>query len=135
MKPDKSSEGRMTVAAEMKDAIVLLAGPRGWHENRKSWLAKAARIAGISPRQSKALFYGEGNPRADVVERVRAARDRRYGETLKEARHAYNELVQSIQRAESALRVSDADFHCNEIDALREILGDANRAMGRRVKP
>jgi hypothetical protein len=130
---DKASGRKMNISIEMREAIVFLAGPRGWHENRKGWLCKAARVAGISYRQAKSLFYGEArNPNSHVVERVREAARCRQKEILREARHAYSELTQSIQRAESALRVSDEDFHSPQIAALREILGGANRSVGRR---
>lgn len=36
-----------------------LAGPRGWHDTRESWLARGARRAGITLRRAKALFYAE----------------------------------------------------------------------------
>jgi hypothetical protein len=62
------------LAHEMREAIAGLAGPRAFHEGRKTWLARAARRAGISYRQAKAFFYGETqNPRVMDVEKVRAA--------------------------------------------------------------
>lgn len=136
MKPEKLYGTKpMSIAAEMKDAITLLAGPRGWHDNRKGWLNRAARAAGISSRQAYSLFYGEAkNPRAEIVERVREALRKRHGETLKEARNAYSELTQSIQRAESALRLSGENMGSVEVAALREVLGGDDRSMGGRVK-
>lgn len=135
MKPDKRYGIKMTVAAEMKDAIVFLAGPRGWHDNRKSWLSKGARAAGISYRQARSLFYQEAeNPRSKIVEAVREALRKRHSETLKEARNAYSELTQSIQRAESALRISTENMGGVEVAVLREVLGRGNRTVGGRVK-
>jgi hypothetical protein len=74
MSDNPSSERKMQIAEEMKHAVTMLAGERGWHDTRESWLAGAARKAGISYRQAKAFFYGEAvNPSAEAVERVRAA--------------------------------------------------------------
>ena len=74
MAEKSSSEGKMTCADEMRSAIATLAGERRWHDTRESWLAGAARKAGISYRQAKAFFYGEArNPSVETVERVRAA--------------------------------------------------------------
>lgn len=43
----------------MRDLIAAVAGPRSWSDTRESWLARAARKAGISYRQTKSLWYGE----------------------------------------------------------------------------
>ena len=42
-----------------RDLVAAVAGPRSWSDTRESWLARAARRAGISYRQTKALFYEE----------------------------------------------------------------------------
>ena len=65
------------VSIEMRSHIIGLAGPRHWHDTRESWLAKAARKAGISYRCARSLFYCEQiDPRFSIVERVRAASSR-----------------------------------------------------------
>lgn len=115
----------MQLVAEMRAAIELLGGDAP----RKRALESAARRAGITIRQAKSLFYGEGNPRAEVVDRVRAAVRDRQSERLREARDAYQELVASITRAEVALRIRDEDFHCFDIDALREMVSGADRTV------
>jgi hypothetical protein len=128
---DKSS-GEIVVselALEMRRSICTVAGTRGWQENRKSWLAKAARKIGISPRQAQSLFYNEGNPRAELVERVRAAVRKRQVERTREARNELAELNARIARVEALLRVSDPDFHQPEIDAAREMAGRTNRTV------
>lgn len=43
----------------LRDLVAKVAGPRQWSDTREAWLARAARKAGISFRQCKALFYGE----------------------------------------------------------------------------
>lgn len=49
------------VSAESRARAMLcdLAGQRGWHDTRESWLARGARKAGITLRRAKALFYEE----------------------------------------------------------------------------
>ncbi len=67
----------MGIAAEMHQSIMTLAGPRGDNDTRESMLARAARRAGISHRQARALYYGEAkDPKSSVVEGVRAAMNR-----------------------------------------------------------
>ena len=58
----------------LRSELVALAGPLDWRDNRKSWLAKAARRAGISVRAAKAIFYGEpGERRASTIEAIARA--------------------------------------------------------------
>lgn len=130
MERNKSSrEEPMSLAVEMRNAVILLAGERAWGETRQRWLERAARRAGISYRQARRLFYSECGAKADVVERVRAAVRNRQSERLREARDAYEAIVSGIKRAEAALRIRDEDFHSPEIDALREILSGVHRPM------
>ena len=71
----KAETEMAALADEMHDAIVSLAGERGWSETREAWIARAARRAGISVRAAKSFFYKEAaNPAALTVERVRIAR-------------------------------------------------------------
>ncbi len=47
------------MTAALRELIAAVAGPREWSDTRESWLARAARKAGISYRQTKSLWYGE----------------------------------------------------------------------------
>lgn len=47
------------VSGSMRELVAAVAGPKQWSDTRQSWLARAARKAGISYRQCKALWYGE----------------------------------------------------------------------------
>jgi hypothetical protein len=125
---DKRSEVKVVsdLALEMRQSVFRIAGERGWQENRKSWLAKAARKIGITPRQARSLFYMEGGLRAEIVDRVRATASKKQAD---EARDTYAELNARIARLEAALRISDQDFHGPEIDALRELAGRTNRTL------
>jgi len=125
---DKCSEVKIVsdLALEMRQSIYELGGTRGWQENRKSWLAKAARKIGITPRQARSLFYMEGGLRAEIVDRVRAAKKQ---ELIAETRNEYAELTARIARLEALLSISDADFHQPEIDAVREMAGRTHRTV------
>lgn len=125
---DKCSEVKIVsdLALEMRQSVFEIAGERGWQENRKSWLAKAARKIGITPRQTRSLFYMEGGLKAEIVDRVRAARRQRLEI---EAKNELAEITARIARLETILRISDQDFHGPEIDALREMAGRTNRTV------
>lgn len=125
---DKCSEVKIVsdLALEMRQSVFEIAGERGWQENRKSWLSKAARKIGITPRQTRSLFYMEGGLRAEIVDRVRAARRQRLE---LEAKNEFAEITARIARLETILRISDQDFHGPEIDALREISGRTDRTV------
>lgn len=99
-----------TVVAEMRESIVFLAGQRDLHATRESWLAVAARKAGITRRQAKSLFYGESpDPRASIVERVRAARGRMANEREGMAREFYRETIDRIAALEKTVAALTED--------------------------
>lgn len=113
------TEGRVvtSIALEMKHSIVLLAGHRRSSDTRESMIARAARRANISFRQAKSLFYGETrDPRASVVERVRAA--------IKDAET--DNLSARFTALEATLAHVDPEFFGPAVEALRE----AARALG-----
>ena len=62
-----------------KNAIASIAGAMEFSDTRESWLARAARKAGITHRQCKALYYGEiVDPKLSVASGVlRAAEEAR----------------------------------------------------------
>lgn len=100
----------MSLASEMRDAIIELAGNPKLFDSRDLWLERAARAAGISKRMAKTFFYQEKcNPSAEVVDSVRRARDNLRAterENVGEgARREYQELLARIERLEAALRV------------------------------
>jgi hypothetical protein len=120
------------VAIEMRSAIIELAGERAVFDSRARWLERAARKAGISPRMAKALFYCEvSDPKSSVVEQIRAAqaKTRKDAELLHTAGQTLADFNARLQRLEEALRVADADFHSDQIDALRRVARDPDSAM------
>jgi hypothetical protein len=75
-------------------------------DNRKSWLAKAARTMGWGQRRTKALFYCEArvvtadewrtlNQRLDALK----AAERRHGEQTHELRTAYRDSREGVSMA------------------------------------
>ncbi len=51
---EKFSEGQ-----NVRELVIAVAGPRTFSDTRETWLRRAARRAGVSFRQVKALWYGE----------------------------------------------------------------------------
>jgi hypothetical protein len=120
----------MRISNEMHIAIVEIGGPAGFYDNRESWLAKAARSAGVNYRTAKGFFYREYlNPNAVDVERVREARARL---------HAKNESLRhaaTLDSAADALCSIDETFHRAEIDRLRDVARHVrSAALGQGVK-
>ncbi len=131
--PNKLSKENVvsSLAFEMRSSISRLAGERAWSETRKRWLDRAARKANISYRQARSLFYMEQpDPRASVVEQIRAAVARTQQDRLQEAKNEYRQVLECLTRLETALRVSDADFHQPQADALREMARGPDRPLG-----
>jgi hypothetical protein len=95
----------------MRDAIIELAGDRRVFDSRSRWLDRAARVAGISQRMAKSLFYCEStNPSSAVVDAVRAARRKatKDAQAATVAQDEYAELLARISRLEEAIRLSGA---------------------------
>lgn len=108
--PSRKPESEMNVASEMKHSMMVLAGPRLPSDTRESMLARAARRAGISFRQAKTFFYGEANdPRASVVERVRAAIEKANAGQEAKARAEYERVREQIALLEQRLAALAAD--------------------------
>lgn len=110
MKPEKRSGGIV-----MRELVAAVAGQRQWSDTRENWLNRAARRAGISFRQTKALFYGEitdPNHRSARLMRDAAEQAGRY-EAIARSMHAV-----------------DADFYQQDMLALID-LARALRGLGR----
>lgn len=116
--PEKFSSVRM------RELVAAVAGPRQWSDTRESWLGRAARRAGITFRQAKALFYGEitdPNHRSARLMRDAAELAGQY-ETIARSMHAtdpdfYREQVLALLDVARAIRgVGDAGGHEGEGD-------------------
>lgn len=113
-KTERLHELTATLSLEMRTAIADLGGPRGDGDTRERVIERAARRAGISFRTAKSLFYGEtSNPRASVVERVRAALSRRSINREEHARAAAERAITELSSAIAGAILSgeDVDSH------------------------
>jgi hypothetical protein len=96
--------------SELVALFAVVAGNRAWTDNRKSWIARGARRAGISPRQAKAIFYGEiTDPRHRSARLVRDA-----------AAAHYEQIAESLARR-------DPEFYSAEIASYRDLAGSLRR--------
>jgi hypothetical protein len=109
---------KMGQAVNWADEIGAIAG--SFDGNRKSWLARAARTAGVTFRQVKALYYGEiDDPRHSVATSIlTAAEEARIRETQSNARLVADYLTRYAQTASA----TDADFNGPQIDAALSVL-------------
>jgi hypothetical protein len=105
----------------MRNLVAAVAGPRQWGDTRESWLARAARRAGVSYRQAKALFYGE------IIDA-----DHRTARRMREAagQHEAEQLAQRFEALAGSLQSRDADFHGSDVAALVDA-ARALRGLGR----
>lgn len=99
----------------MQELVAAVAGPRQWGDTRQSWLARAARRAGISYRQAKSLFYGQTGVNHDAARKMREAA----------GRHEARNLAGRFEGLANALVVKDEDFYSSDVTALL----DAARAL------
>lgn len=98
----------------MRDLVMAVGGAMRPGENRKSWLARVAEAAGLSPRVASAAFYGETSA-TGVAAKLKAAA----------GKDAAEHLARQFDELAAALDVRDSDFHRADIGALI----DAARAL------
>jgi hypothetical protein len=104
MKPEKLSRGQ-----NVRELVEAVAGPRLTNDTRETWLRRAARVAGTSYRQAKALFYSEiTDPYHPTITRFREAA----------GNHEAIELAERYERIAMALVQRDADFHKHDAAAM-----------------
>lgn len=133
---NKSSGVRVVsqLAIDMRNAIIELAGDRAVFDSRERWIARAARVAGVSYRTARAFFYAEHDePRSSSVEKVRMALARKRKEqTDAEAvsRNEYREIMDRISILEARLNATDPEFYGEETSRLREMARGAGGVRG-----
>ena len=116
-------------STDMRTLVLEIGGPVQGSENRKSWLARIARTAGISRRSASAAFYGEirgETHRAGIEAKLRAA----LAQHQKSNNDDIEEIKGRLAALERRLLGSDQDFHQPSIDALREMRGVVGRKSG-----
>jgi hypothetical protein len=114
----ESSDRKMDT--DWKRAIELIAGPYGPGDTRESWLARAARRAGISFRQCKRLYYGESaDPKHSVGTKVQRAAEKVREQAL--------DLAARYETIAGSLNAKDQAFYSEQIvdlvDAARALRG------------
>ena len=108
---EKSDGNRKMHVLSWHTEIEVIAGPRLAGDTRESWLARAARKAGITFRQCRALYYGETlDPKHSVGSRVQ--------EAAQAARKEAQDLAAQFESIAGSLNAKDADFHSEDVVAL-----------------
>jgi hypothetical protein len=114
------------MSATVRDAIGVLAGPRGFGDTRESWLARAAsksfahskKLGGpsVSFRMMRSLWNGEiseaTQPDHWAVHTVKQQATELQGK-LEAGR-----LAATYERVAEGMRARNADYHRDDIDAL-----------------
>ncbi len=91
--------------------IAQAAGPMRAQDTRESWLARAARKAGISYRQIKALWYGQTvDPKTSTAIGVLTAAEK--------ARKEASQLATQFESLAGGLNAKDPDFYSDDVLAL-----------------
>jgi hypothetical protein len=94
---------------KVRELIEAVAGPRMDNDTRETWLRRAARLAGTTYRQAKALFYSEiTDPYHPTVTKFKEAA----------GNHEARRMAEQFERLAVALDHRDTDFHSPEIAAL-----------------
>jgi hypothetical protein len=101
---------RRMAKAAMRELVIAVGGNLRPTENRKGWLARVARLAGLSPRVVRAAWQNE-----------QASRETRNKLQLAAAK---NEL-QALADLAELLRHGDADFFSQDIAGLVHTLRKA----------
>lgn len=110
----------MTQAVDWKRAIEIIAAPYGAGDTRESYIARAARRAGITYRQARSLFYRETtDPKYSVACKVQSA--------AAKARQEAIDLASRFEEISEALRATDQDFYSPQIV---ELVGAARALRG-----
>ena len=96
---------------DMRELIAAVAGPRDFSDNRKSWLNRAARRAGISYRSVKAVFYGEiTNEKHPSIRLLQHA-----------ARERAGTLASRFETIARNMDAADTDFYRADVLALIDV--------------
>jgi hypothetical protein len=67
----------MSAVTELRTKFLTLCGPKSFHDNKKSWLSKGVKAAGITYRMGRALWNNEAkNPCLQTIAKIEAAHAR-----------------------------------------------------------
>jgi 7-keto-8-aminopelargonate synthetase-like enzyme len=111
-KPSNNSGDGMN--ASPKSLLADLCGPREIHDSRESWLRRGARLAGLTYRQAKSIFYGEiQNPEHRAVRAIRETLERE-----KTRRNGAHHDTPAALARRLRVKLDDLDRTRNEIAEL-----------------
>lgn len=106
----------MSASVNWSEMIGVIAGPKLSGDTGESWLARAARRAGISYRQAKALRYGETvDPKHSIASRVLTAAAQA---KLDQAKRNVQSAAEIYQSHADALERINPDIYREHIDFL-----------------
>lgn len=93
----------------MRELVAAVAGPRTEWGGRDRWFDRAARLAGLTYRQVRAVYYGKITDPENIAIRK-----------LKEAagKHEAQRLAEQFENLAVSLNMRDPDFHSPDIVAL-----------------
>jgi hypothetical protein len=115
---DSKMSEKFSRSRKVRELVEAVAGPRMVNDTRETWLRRAARLAGTTYRQAKALFYAEvTDPHHPTVTKFKEAA----------GKHEARNMAEQFERLAVALDHRDSDFHSPEIAAL---LGAARALRG-----
>jgi hypothetical protein len=109
----------------VRELVEAVAGPRMVNDTRETWLRRAARMAGTTYRQAKALFYSEiSDPYHPTVTKFKEAA----------GKHEAIQMAEQFERIAMALHHRDPDFYQHDraamlaqAESLRNLVGSRNR--------
>jgi hypothetical protein len=116
---------KLSKGQNVRELVEAVAGPRMVNDTRETWLRRAARLAGTTYRQAKALFYSEiTDPYHPTITKFKEAA----------GKHEAIDLAERYERIAMALVQRDESFHQHDAaalfaqaDALRNLVGPRNR--------
>lgn len=116
MSENSNGKRKMSTAVNWSQMIGAIAGPMQPGDTRESWIARAARKAGITYRQAKSLCYGETtDPKFSVAKSVLSAAE----QAREEQRRRENIMLASrFETLAGGLNARDEDFNREDISSL-----------------
>lgn len=114
---------------QVRELVEAVAGPRLTNDTRETWLRRAARMAGTTYRQAKALFYSEiTDPHHPTVTKFKEAAS--FNNEMRQLAYDYECMAMALQHR-------DADFHQHDVsaalanaDTLRNLVSTRTRGKG-----
>ena len=110
-----------TKKAFMRELVIAIGGNLEPTENRKSWLVRVARAAGLKPRAVHDVWYG-GPVTFEAARKLKSTAEKKQNEQ----RH----IVDQLETLAARLEAIDADFHRPHVDFLRDLAAQRRGDLG-----